>query len=92
MPNYDLELKRAVSEIKKAKARMVCIQLPDGLKPFAGEIADYIEKNSSAKAIIRLGSCFGACDLPSGLENLGVDFVIQWGHTAFEWKRQKLND
>lgn len=91
MISYNLELKKAVSQIKKAKAKLVCIQLPDGLKPCAGEISDYIEKNSKAKAIIWLSSCFGACDLPSGLENLGIDFVIQWGHTTFEWRRQKIN-
>lgn len=91
MDNYNLELKKAVSEIKKANARLVCIQLPDGLKPKAQEISDFIENNTKAKTIIWLGSCFGACDLPSGLENLGVDLVIQWGHTTFEWKGQMLN-
>jgi len=92
MPTYSLELKKAVSEIRKAGAKSVCIQLPDGLKPLAGEISDYIEKNTKAKTIIWLGSCFGACDLPSGLENLKIDFTIQWGHTSFEWKRQRIND
>ncbi|MBW3023285.1 diphthamide synthesis protein [Candidatus Woesearchaeota archaeon] len=92
MQKYNLSVEKAVEEIKKAKAKLVCIQLPDGLKPEAKEVADYIEKNTQAKTIIWLGSCFGACDMPSGLENLGVDFLIQWGHTTFEWKRQKLND
>jgi len=89
--NYNLELKKAVSEIKKSKARLVCLQLPDGLKPMAGEIADYIEKNTNARTVVWLGSCFGACDLPSGLKNLGIDFLIQWGHTILKWRGQKLN-
>ena len=37
---YDLELKRVASEIKKQKAKKVLIQLPDGLKPQATEISD----------------------------------------------------
>ena len=41
---YDLELGEAVKEIKDKKAKTVCIQLPDGLKPKAKEIADKIEK------------------------------------------------
>jgi len=77
---YDLELEKAVSEIKKTKAKIVCIQLPDGLKPEAGRIKSYLEKNTNAKIIIWLGSCFGACDIP----NIKADLLIQWGHS--EWR------
>jgi len=89
---YRLELETAAEAIKKKKAKKVCIQLPDGLKPDAGEIAGYLEKNTGAEILIWLGSCFGACDTPSGLENLDVDLVLQWGHTEFQWKKQRLND
>lgn len=78
--NYDLELDKVIKKINKAKAKTVCIQLPDGLKPKANEIADFIEKNTKAKVFIWLGSCFGACDIPK----LDVDLLIQWGHS--EWK------
>jgi len=86
--SYNLELERAAQEIKKADAKNACIQLPDGLKPKAGEISEYLKKNTGAKITIWLGSCFGACDIPSGLENLGIDLLIQWGHNEFQWKRQ----
>jgi diphthamide biosynthesis enzyme Dph1/Dph2-like protein len=79
---YDLELRRAAELARKAK--LVCIQLPDGLKPKAKEIQDYIEKHSKAAVIIWAGSCYGACDCPD-LEKLGVDLLIQWGHS--EWHR-----
>ncbi|HII15868.1 MAG TPA: hypothetical protein HA362_06165 [Nanoarchaeota archaeon] len=75
---YDLELERAVKEIRKRKVRTVCIQLPDGLKPRATEIDEYLEENTKAKIIIWAGSCFGACDIP----NVGADLLIQWGHSA----------
>jgi diphthamide biosynthesis enzyme Dph1/Dph2-like protein len=88
---YDLELERAAREIKKAKAKNVCIQLPDGLKPDAGDISEYLEKNTGAKVTIWLASCFGACDIPSGLENLGIDLIIQWGHTELPGRKQKPN-
>ena len=77
--DYDLELERAAKEIKKNKAKTVCIQLPDGLKPKAKEIADFIEKNTKAQVIIWLGSCYGSCDVPK----LDVDLLIQWGHSEF---------
>ena len=82
MENYDLELNKAVEEIKKTNAKLVCIQLPDGLKPKPKEIHEYIEKNTDASVIIWLGSCYGACDIPK-LENLKVDLLIQWGHSEF---------
>ncbi len=77
---YDLELKKAVDEIKKSKAKIVCIQLPDGLKPKADEIVDGIERKTSVKCLIWLGSCFGACDVPK----VDADLLIQWGHS--EWR------
>ena len=81
--DYSLELDRVVKEIKKLKAKLVCIQLPDGLKPLATEIADAIEHETRAKVLIWMGTCFGACDTPQGLEKLGVDLLIQWGHTPW---------
>lgn len=83
MQNYNLELNRAVNEIKKAKSKLVCIQLPDGLKPKANEIQQHIEKNTSAKVIIWMGSCWGGCDVPLAVEKLGADLIIQWGHTEY---------
>jgi len=78
---YNLELNKAIKEIKSQKASSVCIQLPDGLKPKAKEIADKIEKETNAKVLIWAGSCFGACDTPN-LKNIGL--LIQWGHS--EWR------
>jgi 2-(3-amino-3-carboxypropyl)histidine synthase len=82
MENYDLELDKTVFEIRKQKAKRVCIQLPDGLKPKAKEIADQIRKNTDAEPIIWLGTCFGACDIPD-LGNLKPDLLIQWGHSKW---------
>lgn len=87
MPEYNLELDRVVKEIERKKSRIVCLQLPDGLKPKATEISEFIERNTRAKCIIWLGSCFGACDLPQGLEKLNIDMLIQFGHS--EWKYKK---
>jgi len=77
---YDLELERAASEIKKQKTKTVVIQLPDGLKPKAGEIVKELSKQTNAQISIWLGSCYGACDIP----NAKADLLIQWGHS--EWK------
>lgn len=76
---YDLELNKALSKIKKSRAKTVLIQLPDGLKPKFKEIVDFLEKNSSAKIFVWLDSCFGACDIPN-VKN--IDLLIQWGHAS----------
>ncbi len=79
---YNLELSKAVNQIKNQKAKIVLIQLPDGLKPKAKEIKEEIEHKTNAEVLIWMGSCYGGCDIPQGLEN--IDLLIQWGHS--EWK------
>jgi diphthamide biosynthesis enzyme Dph1/Dph2-like protein len=80
--NFDLELERVLKEIKRNKAKSVLIQLPDGLKPMAEKIHDFIEQKTGKKVrvFIWAGSCFGACDIPETKE---ADLLIQWGHS--EW-------
>ncbi len=81
---YDLELERVVSEIRSSKARMVLLQFADGLKIYATSVVDYLEKKTGAEFMIYLGSCFGACDYPVGLEDLKpkIDMIIQFGHNS----------
>ncbi len=74
---YNLEIDKAVKEIKTKKAKTVLIQLPEGLKPKSKEIVDTITKKTNAKCFIWLGSCFGACDVPKA----DYDILIQWGHS-----------
>jgi len=80
---YNLELSKAVNQIKNQKAKLVLIQLPDGLKPKAKEIKEEIEHKTNAEVLIWMGSCYGGCDIPQGLEKLNIDLLIQWGHTEF---------
>ncbi|MFH0831406.1 MAG: diphthamide synthesis protein [archaeon] len=81
---YEPETDRIAEKIEKSRAKLVCLQFPDGLKQDATEIAEKIEKKTGAKCFIWLGSCFGACDLPLHLENLNFDMIVQFGHS--EWK------
>ena len=78
---YNLELEKAADEIRKAKAKLVCIQLPDGLKNKATEIAEELEKKTDAKILIWMSTCFGACDTPKLPKE--VDLLIQFGHSPW---------
>jgi len=79
---YDLELDNVVDKINKSKAKLVLLQFPDGLKPYATAVVDYLQENTKAEFLIWFGDCFGACDTPVGLESIKpkIDLVIQFGH------------
>jgi len=76
---FHLELKKIEKQIKKSKPKTVCIQLPDGLKPKAKEIIDFLESKTQAKIFIWLGSCYGSCDIPP----IKPDLLIQFGHSKW---------
>lgn len=88
MPLYNPETEKAIAKIKETNAKLVCIQLPDGMKPYAKEIEEQITRETHARVLIWLGSNFGACDIPLGLPKLGVDLFIAWGHAPFHKKRE----
>ena len=81
---YDLELDKIVNEIKKNKAKLVLLQFPDGLKPYATAVVDYLEKKTDSEFLIWMETCYGACDLPVGLKEIKpqIDMTIQFGHNS----------
>jgi 2-(3-amino-3-carboxypropyl)histidine synthase len=85
----NLELEKAIKKINQEQAALVCIQLPDGIKRKADDIKLELESKTNATIIFWGGTCFGACDVPVGLEKLGVDLIIQFGHTSW---RPRLKD
>ena len=82
---YDLQLDKALNEINSSNAKKVLLHLPDGLRPKAKEIQDYLKEKTKTEIFIWAGSCYGACDLPIESKNLGVDLIIHFGHT--KWKK-----
>ena len=87
---YNLEIEKVIKTIKKEKAKLVCLQLPEGLKPEALKLINEIEKNTKARCIIWLDSCYGACDIPLELKNYNVDLLIQFGHSPWPYKRKDI--
>ena len=82
MALYDTELDKALDRIRSTGARKVCIQLPDGMKTYAEEIVTKLEQEG-CQVMIWLGSNFGACDIPLGLNRMGIDLLLSWGHNRF---------
>jgi len=77
---YDIDLTSAISEIKRLKARIVALQVPEGLKKRAYQIAEDIENKAGAEVILVAEPCFGACDVPSSLFEM-VEAVVHVGHS-----------
>jgi len=77
---YDVDLASAISEIKRLKARIVALQVPEGLKKRAYQFAEDIETKAGAEVIVVAEPCFGACDVPSSLFDI-VDAIVNVGHS-----------
>ena len=83
MGRYDLEEQRIIDKVNSGKYTKVLLQLPDGLKTEAGDLVRRLEKDTSATYLIWFGTNFGACDLPIGVQALGVQLVVAFGHNKY---------
>jgi diphthamide biosynthesis enzyme Dph1/Dph2-like protein len=81
--SYDIDFDAIIDSIKAKGYNKVAVQLPDGFKLHSLEISDFIRENSGAEVFIWGGSTYGACDVPLGLERLGVKMIIQLGHAKY---------
>jgi 2-(3-amino-3-carboxypropyl)histidine synthase len=78
--SYDFELDKIKELIKERGAGRVGLQLPEGLKTVAVDIAAEISKDTGAEVMISGSSCFGACDVDEKLDRI-VDLLFHFGHT-----------
>jgi 2-(3-amino-3-carboxypropyl)histidine synthase len=82
--SYDLQLDDAIKQIKEKDAKLILIQLPDGLKPHADEIRTVLTRECpDINLVFWADSCFGACDAPIHVRHLGFDMLIAFGHAPW---------
>jgi diphthamide biosynthesis enzyme Dph1/Dph2-like protein len=79
----NLELEKVFNEIETNNHKNILIQLPDGLKPKAGEIQQQL-LNKFKDLIITFwaGDCYGACDTPNAK---GFDLFVAFGHSVWRY-------
>jgi len=77
---FDLDLDRALELIKKSGAKIVGVQVPEGLKRIASDLAGEIEEKTDAEVIVSGDPCYGACDVDLELCR-ATDLVIHIGHS-----------
>jgi 2-(3-amino-3-carboxypropyl)histidine synthase len=81
---YEVNIDRIAEEARSRGARRILLQVPDGLKPLSGKIAECIRRATGAEVLIHSDSVFGACDLH--LDKVSVlkpDLVVHLGHTPY---------
>lgn len=79
---YNLQNEYVIKEIKERKAKRVLLQLPEGLKPLALNIADVIEDATKTEVFISGDPCHGSCDLANDeAGRLKIDVTVHYGHT-----------
>jgi 2-(3-amino-3-carboxypropyl)histidine synthase len=73
----DLQIERAISEVRSRNAGMVGLQMPEGLKTQARGFAQELEKATGCQVVILGDPCYGACDLRA---LKGLDLLVHVGH------------
>lgn len=81
--NYNFEIPKTIWRIQEMKAKVVALQMPEGLLMFSTTIADIIKEFTDADSIIMGDVTYGACcidDLTA--QALGVELLVHYGHSC----------
>lgn len=81
--NYNFEIPKTIWRIRELKAKLVAIQMPEGLLLFSTTICDIIRQFTEADVIIMGDVTYGACcidDLTA--KALEVDLLVHYGHSC----------
>lgn len=79
-----LDIKKAIQEIRKKKAKTVVLQLPEGLKGKTLEIIERIEGKTNAKVVAVMDPVWGACDLAeTEMKEFNADLLVHLGHAKY---------
>lgn len=79
---FKVDLDRITRAVYDAGAKVVGIQLPEGLKRLALPLVEGIEQATGATVVLSADPCYGACDLVDDqFEPLDVQLVIHIGHS-----------
>lgn len=81
MNQFDFDLNRIIDIIKEKHYKTVGLQLPEGFKRQAFDIAGKLEEKTGAGIIISGNPCFGACDIDTILAG-NVDILFHFGHST----------
>ncbi|KZT55063.1 hypothetical protein CALCODRAFT_455817 [Calocera cornea HHB12733] len=81
--NYSFEIHKTVWQIRKNEAKVVGLQMPEGLLMFACLISDIVERFTGALTVIMGDVTYGACCIDDYTAvALGCDMLVHYGHSC----------
>lgn len=82
--NYSFEIHKTVWRVRKANAKRVALQMPEGLLMYATMIADILRKHAcAAETVVLADVTYGACCVDDlSAKALGCDFLVHYGHSC----------
>ncbi len=81
---YDFELGKAAAEVRRRAAKLVVVQFAEGLKVYAEQVIQTLEKETGATMILAADPTWGGCDIEDVQAKLhGADLLIHFGHNDF---------
>jgi 2-(3-amino-3-carboxypropyl)histidine synthase len=82
--NYSFEVHKTVHRVRTANARLVALQMPEGLLIYASVLADILRAHCHGAQTVVMGDVtYGACcvdDLSAAA--LGADLLVHYGHSC----------
>lgn len=76
---YDFQVEKVISFIISKNAKVVALQMPEGLKTHALALSDEISSRTGAISIIIGDPCYGACDVRMDHSRY-ADVLVHFGH------------
>lgn len=81
--HYNFEIHKSVWQIRKAGAKTVALQFPEGLLMFSLVISDILQAFTGVETIVMGDVTYGACCIDDYTARaLGADFMIHYGHSC----------
>lgn len=77
---YDFHLADVASFVLRRKARLVALQLPEGLIAQARAMVEELEKSTGARFLVLADPCYGACDVNLQYKEYS-DALVHFGHS-----------
>ncbi|KAI8051323.1 putative diphthamide synthesis protein-domain-containing protein [Syncephalis plumigaleata] len=81
--NYNFEIFKTVWQVRRANAKRVALQFPEGILMFACAISDILESFCNAETVVMGDVTYGACCVDDFTARaLGCDFMVHYGHSC----------
>ncbi|KAJ9058645.1 Diphthamide biosynthesis protein 1 [Entomophthora muscae] len=81
--NYNFEIHKTIWQIKRANAKKVALQFPEGILMFSCTISDILERFCEVTTLIMGDVTYGACCVDDyTAKALGCDFLVHYGHSC----------